>query len=130
MRHVGNRILIVDDSDIVRDTIRIFLTNAGFDVCGEAFNGLIALEKAQELKPDLIVLDLVMPVMDGVRAASVLKKTMPNIFVVFFTMYDESVCGALASAAGVDVVLSKADGVSQLVRCAHSLLDDSEPAPV
>jgi two-component system, chemotaxis family, chemotaxis protein CheY len=127
---VRNRILIVDDSEIVRDTIRIFLSNAGFDVCGEAYDGLNALEKAQELKPDLIVLDIAMPLMDGVHAASLLKAMMPDIFVVFFTIYEESVCGAVASAAGVDVVISKTEGIAKLVRCAHGLLDDSEPAPV
>jgi CheY-like chemotaxis protein len=91
---------------------------------------LVAIEKAQELKPDLIVLDLAMPVMDGAHAASVLKKMMPEIFVVWFTVYEESTCGALASASGVDVVLSKADGIAQLIRCARGLLDDPEPAPV
>jgi len=125
-----NRILIVDDSEIVRDTIRVLLTSAGFNVCGEAHNGLAAIEKAQELKPDLIVLDLAMPVMDGGHTASVLKKMMPDVFVVFFTMYEESTCGALASAAGVDVVLSKADGIGQLLRCARGLLDDSEATPM
>jgi DNA-binding NarL/FixJ family response regulator len=124
-----NRILIVDDSAIVRDTIRIFLTMAGFDVCGEAYNGLIAIEKAQELQPDLIVLDLAMPVMDGAHAARLLKEMLPDVLVVFFTMYDESVCGALASAAGVDVVISKAEGIAQLVRCAHGLLDDPDSGP-
>jgi DNA-binding NarL/FixJ family response regulator len=125
-----NRILIVDDSEVVRDTIRIFLATAGFDVCGEARDGLDAIEQAQHLKPDLIVLDLAMPVLDGLQAASALKKAMPDVFVVFFTMYDESECGALASAAGVDVVLSKTEGMAQLVRCAHGLLDDSESAAV
>jgi len=60
------------------------------------------------------------------HAASILKKTMPDTLVVFFTMYEESVCGSLASAAGVDVVLSKADGIAQLVNCARGLLNDSE----
>jgi DNA-binding NarL/FixJ family response regulator len=124
-----NRIFIADDSATVRDIIRIFLTNAGFTVCGEAGDGLAAIEKAQELKPDLIVLDLAMPVMDGAEAAFVLKKTMPEVPVVFFTMYDEAVCGALASAAGVDVVLTKSDGINQLIRCARALLLDSEPDP-
>lgn len=130
VKSMRNRILIVDDSKVVRDVIRIFLTKAGFDVCGEAYDGVVALEKAQELKPDLIVLDIGMPLMDGVQAASVLKKTMPDVFVVFFTMYDESVCARAASAAGVDVVLSKTNGITQLIRCAHGLLDDSEPTPI
>jgi DNA-binding NarL/FixJ family response regulator len=125
-----NRIFIADDSQVVRDIIRIFLTNAGFTICGEASDGLAAIQRAQELKPDLIVLDLAMPLMDGAEAASVLKKAMPEVPVVFFTMYDETVCGALASAAGVDVVLTKSDGIRQLISCVHALLTDSEPDAV
>jgi DNA-binding response OmpR family regulator len=55
---------------------------------------------------------------------------MPEVPVVFFTMYDETVCGALASAAGVDVVLTKSDGIRQLISCVHALLTDSEPDAV
>jgi DNA-binding NarL/FixJ family response regulator len=126
-----NRILIADDSETVRKIMRLFLTNAGFTVCGEASDGLAAIEKAEALKPDLIVLDLAMPRMDGAEAAFLLKKSMPGVPVVFFTMYDDAVCGALASAAGVDVVLTKSDGINQLIHCARALLtEDSEAEPI
>lgn len=66
-----HRILIVDDGDSVRDIIRIFLEKEGFQICGEAADGVEAIEKAKTLRPDLIVLDLAMPGMNGVAAASV-----------------------------------------------------------
>src|ERR1700716_1503862 len=83
-------ILIADDSKTIRTLIRAFIENrAGFQVCGEAVDGADAIEKAKELKPDLIILDLAMPRMNGAAAASVLKRRMPKIPIILFTMYDE-----------------------------------------
>src|SRR5260370_18338028 len=73
------RILVIDDGDSVRDVIRIFLEHAGFEVCGEAADGVEAIEQAKKLKPDLIVLDLVMPRMNGAEAAPVLRLPMQVI---------------------------------------------------
>src|SRR5579859_842092 len=80
------RILIVDDGDAVRDVIRIFLEKRGFQVCGEAADGVEAIEKAKALKPDLIILDLAMPRMNGMEAASVLSSIMPSVPIVLLTM--------------------------------------------
>ena len=71
-------ILIAEDSKTIRTLIRAFIENrAGFEVCGEAVDGVDAIEKAKELKPDLIILDLAMPRMNG-AAATVLKRMMPD----------------------------------------------------
>src|SRR6267378_1326406 len=70
-----NRILVIDDGDWVRNIIGLFLEHAGFEVCGEAADGVEAIEHAKKLKPDLIVLDLVMPRMNGAEAASILSQT-------------------------------------------------------
>ncbi len=71
------RILIVDDLPELRKLIRAFLEEElGFHVCGEAIDGLDAIEKASDLKPDLIVLDLSMPRMNGIEAAPKLKKIL------------------------------------------------------
>jgi chemotaxis response regulator CheB len=65
--HLPKRILIVDDNPVIRDTLREVLEQeSGWEVCGEAANGREGIEKAQQLKPDLIVLDLSMPVMNGI----------------------------------------------------------------
>jgi DNA-binding NarL/FixJ family response regulator len=116
-------ILVADDNDLVRTVIRFFLeSHQGFEVCGEAADGVDAIEKAKKLKPDLIVLDLAMPQMNGVEAASVLKGVMPGVPIVLFTMYKEALGNALTTAVGVSAVLSKPDGLGKLVECVQGLL--------
>lgn len=116
------RILIVDDGDAVRDIIRIFLEREGLEVCGEAADGVEAVEKAKKLNPDLIVLDLAMPGMNGVEAASVLTRTVPGVPIVILTMYEEFLGSSLASVNGIKAVVSKTDALSKLVACVKDLL--------
>jgi len=116
------RILIVDDGDSVRDIIRIFLEKEGFQVCGEAADGLEGIEKAKALRPDLIVLDLAMPGMNGVEAASVLTGSMPGVPIVVLTMYEEFLGSSLASVSGIKAVVSKTDTLTKLVACVKQLL--------
>jgi two-component system, chemotaxis family, chemotaxis protein CheY len=119
---MSKNILIVDDSDITRKIIRLFLEiQIGFEVCGEAVDGLDAIEKAKQLKPDLILLDLAMPRMNGIEAASVIKGMMPQVSIVLFTMYKETVGNAIASAVGIDAVLSKLDGGWKLLEYVQTL---------
>ena len=118
------RILVIDDGDSVRDIIRIFLEREGFDVCGEAADGVEAIEQAKRLKPDLIVLDLAMPRMNGAEAASILSTTMPDVPIILLTLYQNVLGSALASAVGVKAVIDKTDGMDKLVECVHSLLKD------
>lgn len=116
---------MIDDGDSVRDVIRIFLEHAGFEVCGEAADGVQAIEQAKQLKPDLIVLDLAMPRMNGAEAASVLNQTMPGTPIVLLTLYQNVLGNALASAVGVKAIIDKTDGMEKLVSCVRSLLDSS-----
>jgi CheY-like chemotaxis protein len=119
------RVLIVDDSSSVRDVIRTFLRDhEDIEICGEAVDGLEALEKAQRLKPDLVLLDLVMPEINGAEVASILKNKMPNIRIILFTMYSERMGKFLSSAIGVDAVLSKPDGMTNIVESINSLFAD------
>jgi two-component system chemotaxis response regulator CheY len=115
-------ILIVDDSATVRTIIRGFLEEAGFEVCGEAIDGVDAIEKAKELKPDLMILDLAMPRMNGAEAASVLKRMTPDVPIIMFTMYEEVMVKSRASAFGVDLVLSKSEGLGQIMTHVQHLL--------
>jgi DNA-binding NarL/FixJ family response regulator len=116
-------ILIADDSETIRTLIRAFIENrAGIEVCGEAVDGVDAIEKAKELKPDLIILDLAMPLMNGAAAASVLKRMMPDVPIILFTMYDEMMSKALTSAVHVDLVLSKPNGLNEMVNHVQDLL--------
>jgi DNA-binding NarL/FixJ family response regulator len=117
-----SRILVIDDGDSVRDIIGIFLENAGFEVCGEAADGVEGIEQAKKLKPDLVVLDLAMPRMNGVETALVLSKTMPTLPVIILTMYQDMLGSSLASAIGIKAVIDKTDGLDKLIACVHSLL--------
>ena len=110
------RVLVADDSATVRGVIRSFLKDEkDIEVCGEAVDGLDAVQKAQSLKPDLLLLDLAMPEMNGAEVASIVKLKMPRIRIILFTMYSENVGQSLTSAVGVDLVLSKPDGVMRMV---------------
>jgi CheY-like chemotaxis protein len=118
----GGKILIVDDSKAVRDAIRFLVEKQeGFTVCDEAVDGFDAIEKAQNLKPDLILLDLSMPKLNGAVAASVLKATIPGIRIILFTMYEDAV-SMLRPALAVDLVLTKPNGLRNLVQSMQEVL--------
>ena len=123
-----NGILIADDSEVFRSAVRSYLIQQNFEVCGEAIDGTDALEKATELAPALITLDLRMPNMNGVEVASVLKGRMPNVRIVLLTVYDE-VLGykSLMTAIGIDALIAKNDCFNTLAECVRGLL--SSPTP-
>ena len=80
------------------------------------------IEKAKKLKPNLVLLDLSMPEMNGIEVASILKKTMPDVLIVLFTMYSNNIGKALVSTIGVDAVLTKPDGMRQIVDTVNAVL--------
>src|SRR6267378_4462191 len=104
-------VLIVDDSADVLAVVLYFLARAsektGFTVCGEASNGLDAIKQAEVLKPDLVLMDLRMPVMNGIETAAVLKRLLPKTQIVLFSNYTEEIGTKLASTVGIDLVLPK-----------------------
>jgi DNA-binding NarL/FixJ family response regulator len=120
-----NRVLIADDSVHVRDVLRMLFDSEvpEIDICGEAVDGLDAVKKAALLSADLVLLDLAMPQMNGAEVASILKSHMPEVRIILFTMYSENIGKSLTAAVGVDVVLSKPDGLRQILNSVKSLLD-------
>jgi DNA-binding NarL/FixJ family response regulator len=117
------KILVVDDNAAIRRVLcELFQSQAGFDVCGEAENGKEAIDKVQELNPDLIVLDLSMPVMNGLDAARVLKHMMPSVPLIMFSEYSDAFCEQEARSAGISALISKSEHVSVLVETARSIL--------
>ncbi|MFZ0521909.1 MAG: response regulator transcription factor [Candidatus Acidiferrales bacterium] len=127
---MSNGILIADDSATARKAIRAYLNQRNFEVCGEAIDGVDALEKATELEPALILLDLRMPRMNGVETAAVLRGRMPNVRIVLLTLYDEVVVfKSLMRAIGIDAVISKPNGFTSLAECVRGLLG-SAPFPL
>jgi DNA-binding NarL/FixJ family response regulator len=98
-------------------------------VCGEAANGVEAIERARELQPDLILLDLAMPRLNGAEVAGILKKEMPRVKIVLLTMYADRFREKLASTIGVHVVLAKPEGLSMLSEHLKALLRPTEEPP-
>ena len=107
---IPKKILIADDDSLVRNVLRSFLeSRTRFKVCGEAVNGLDAIEKARTHHPDLIVMDLSMPVMNGIEAGSVLRAMLPQVPIVIYTAHDSSMIEPHALAVGVRAVVQKHD---------------------
>ena len=107
-------VLIVDDHAMIRTALRIVLEISGdLRVCGEAADGVEAIEKAGELKPDLILLDISMPRMTGIATASVLKQAQPDARVGFCTLYPET-GQKVASTIGIDLVIAKSDSADRI----------------
>jgi len=127
---MSRAILIADDSCNVRRVVHSYLTEQGFDVCGEAADGEDAIAKARTLRPDLILLDVAMPSTNGIEVASVLKEIMPAVRIVLFTMYSQAVSRTFPrEELTVDAVIDKAEGVSRLAECVQSLLNPSSEVP-
>jgi DNA-binding NarL/FixJ family response regulator len=116
-------ILIVDDSAFIRAALRTMLeSHFGWHICAEASDGRQAIAKAQQLQPDLIVIDLSMPVMNGLDAAHELKRLLPNIPVVMYTDYEGRQIKDLAGSEGIRSIVSKS-APKQLVNVLHHLLE-------
>ncbi len=115
-------ILIVDDNAVVRRCLRGIFEDEGWEICGEAENGHEAIEKAQWLRPNLIILDLSMPVMNGIEAAPRLKTMLPEVPIVMFSVHGGGALDEEARAAGVTAVVSKADSMKSLIGLARTFL--------
>src|ERR1700688_962785 len=115
----GKTVLVADDNAPIRKALAYAFLSDGFKRCEEADNGKECIELARQFKPDLIVLDLSMPVMNGLEAATELRKLFPNLPVILFTVNDTSFLEKQASRAGINLVLSKSDKLSTLINEAH-----------
>jgi DNA-binding NarL/FixJ family response regulator len=117
------RVLIVDDNFAVRSMVRqVFELEPDFEVSGEAENGLEALQKAETAKPDLVILDLSMPVMTGLDAAPQLMELLPDVRIILFSVEEGNEVDRLARAGGIHAVVSKQQAASRLVSQAQLLL--------
>ena len=120
---MAKSILIVDDNAYIRQALcELFKHESDFELCGEAENGKEAIAKAQELHPDLIVLDLSMPVMNGLDAARELKWLMPTIALIMYSAFGDRLVEQQARLVGISELVSKSQPAAILISKARSLL--------
>lgn len=116
------RVLIADDSYDMRQLLcRVFEAEQGFEMCSEAVDGADAVAKARQCHPDLIILDLSMPVLNGLAAARVIHREMPGVPIILYTLYAQAIQQAEATAAGIRRVVPKTE-ILALVRHAHDVV--------
>jgi DNA-binding NarL/FixJ family response regulator len=124
MANHRSSVLIVDDSAFARSALRqLFESHREFRVSGEAVDGQDAIEQAEGLKPDLIILDLVMDGMSGLQAAPVLRKMLPKAALILFTHHNGQPIELLAQEAGIDAVVPKQQATSRLIPVARALVN-------
>jgi len=116
------RILIADDHDIVRCGIRTLLeTHSGWAVCGEARNGREAVAKVAELKPDLVVMDVAMPMLNGMDAARQILKDRPGIPILIYTLYESDELIRQVLETGARGFILKSDAAENLLLAVEAL---------
>jgi DNA-binding NarL/FixJ family response regulator len=117
------RLLIVDDHDLIRESTQLMLEGEpDLEVVGEAANGHHALELCRQLRPDLVLMDVRMPEMDGLTATREIKKEMPTISVLLVSAYEsEDYRREAASAGATDYILKDAERY-QLLEAVHAAL--------
>ena len=121
------QILVVDDNEVVRGRISETLkAHEGWEVCAQVENGEQAVAKAKELNPDLIILDLAMPVMDGLKATREITRILPSVPIVIYTMHYAEWLELEAKKAGARGLVSKSD-VTKLINVVEDLLRKKSP---
>jgi DNA-binding NarL/FixJ family response regulator len=118
------KILLVDDVAAIRRSIRFWIeTETDWKICGEAENGKAAVEMVQKLRPDVVLLDLSMPVMNGLEAARQIAAIAPEIHILMFTLHSYPELVREACKLGVKDVISKSEGVgSNVLHAIRSVL--------
>jgi len=112
---MAHRIFIVDDNPSVRRGIRTLLETSGFEICGEAADGLDAVERAPEINPDLIILDVAMPRMNGLDAARKLHDIHPHVPILLNTLHAAVIRSEPTLPEGVTDVVDKRENLLHLV---------------
>lgn len=118
------RILVVDDMPCIRHSMRLCLEQeAGWVICGEAENGKVAVDRVRELRPDVVIIDLSMPVMNGLDAARAIKAIAPGTHIVMFTLHTYPHLLDEARKVGVEQVISKSEsGGAALLQAVRALV--------
>jgi len=117
------RILIVDDHEIFRRGLRSLLeSRADWEVCGEATDGEDAVEKAKQMQPDVIVLDITMPRLNGLDATALLRKKVPEAKIVILSQHQPALMKQVALSAGAGAYVTKSEVSRELMAAIDGLL--------
>jgi CheY-like chemotaxis protein len=119
---MAKTILVADDNPTIRETLcGLFESTEGYCICAQAANGQEAVDLALQHRPDIIILDLSMPVMDGLTAARELKRLMPDVPIILFTQYADLSKHMMGTGFSVDRVIAKSE-IGELVGHVRSLI--------
>jgi len=117
------KILIVDDSPLIRCSLRrCFEQSSDWEVCAETENGLVAVAMVKALNPEVVILDLSMPLMNGLEAARKIAAIAPQTVMLMFTMYPSDHFLKEAQKAGIRDIVSKSEGEQPLLKSLKSML--------
>ncbi len=117
------RVLVVDDSELIRRQIRGTLElDEDIEICAEAENGIEAVRKARQCRPDLVLMDVYMPLMNGLEATQVIKTLMPHLPVLVFTLHDSQQIRIESEKVGASGVLLKSEGGIRLPQAIRALV--------
>ena len=124
------RVLIVDDHDVMRETLRSFLeTLPGVEVVGEAENGRVAVRLARDKKPAVVIMDVIMPEMDGIEATRLITAEMPEVKVIVLSMQCDASYRETLRQAGASCFLSKDSAFEELSQAIEAVIADGRQWP-
>jgi DNA-binding NarL/FixJ family response regulator len=117
--------VLVDDTEDLRYLMKIILERAGYAVVGEAADGAAGIEAVRQHRPDLVLLDVSMPVMDGLTALPFVRDIVPTACIVVFSGFGSTDLAEQAVAAGADAYLQKGLSVKQIVEQIGTFVEES-----
>jgi len=122
------RILLADDHAVVLEGLRRILDRTDFEIVGEARDGIAMLQAAEELRPDVIIVDVSMPRLNGIEAARQLRKSDRTTKFVFLSMHSEAAYARAALAVGASAYVLKSSAAEELVGAIDAVLSESAPS--
>jgi len=117
----GSRVLLVDDSDSIRTQLRHLLEESGLTVVGEGGHGAEGVMLARELRPDVVVMDVRMPILDGIAATGYITRELPDTRVIVFSAFDDQELADAARAAGASRFLTKGNSPTAIAAAVRDL---------